>query len=171
MHRWPAAVWQRGPGLGGALLYSVLSKQPITIYGDGYQVRDVLHVHDLLDAMAAVREHDRHHARSDLQLGGGMERAVSVVEMLEMIERETGKPLHLDYSEVRPGDQPLYISDTAKLRQHTGWVRSGDSLTRSLRTIRDILGRATATRSPAIRDFRLMSMRSSKPRRSHEICT
>src|SRR5947209_15718947 len=37
-------------------LYSVLEGRPITIYGDGYQVRDVLHVHDLIDAMLAVRK-------------------------------------------------------------------------------------------------------------------
>src|SRR5207248_2865035 len=37
-------------------LYSVLAGRPITIYGDGYQVRDVLHVHDLIDAMMAARD-------------------------------------------------------------------------------------------------------------------
>jgi CDP-paratose 2-epimerase len=54
-------------------------------------------------------------------LGGGMELAVSVIEMLHAIERETGKSLNLQYSAVRPGDQPLYISDTSKVGRQTGW--------------------------------------------------
>ncbi|HVG27055.1 MAG TPA: GDP-mannose 4,6-dehydratase [Acidobacteriaceae bacterium] len=102
-------------------LYSVLEGQPITIYGDGCQVRDVLHVHDLLDAMEAVRAHGPRSAGEIYNLGGGMERAVSVLEMLGAIERTTGRKPTLRYSEVRPGDQPLYISDTGKLASHTGW--------------------------------------------------
>lgn len=102
-------------------LYSVLAGRRITIYGDGYQVRDVLHVHDLLDAMQAVRSNLAHTQGEIYNLGGGMERVISVVDLLRNIERRTGKPLRLDYSNVRPGDQPLYISDTAKLRRDTGW--------------------------------------------------
>ena len=41
--------------------------------------------------------------------------------MLEAIKQETGRPLHLDYAQVRPGDQPLYISDTGKIQRDTGW--------------------------------------------------
>ena len=102
-------------------LYSVLAGHPITIYGDGYQVRDVLHVYDVLDAMLTARDNLERTRGEIYNLGGGLERAVAVVEMLREIERLTGKPLHLEYSQTRPGDQPLYISDTAKLEQHTGW--------------------------------------------------
>ena len=102
-------------------LYSVLKGRPINVYGDGHQVRDILHVHDLLDAMMAAR-HAIDRARGQVfNLGGGMERAVSVIEMLHTIERKTGRPLRLCHSRVRPGDQPLYIANTAKLEQFTGW--------------------------------------------------
>ena len=102
-------------------LYSVLKDKPINVYGDGYQVRDILHVHDLIDAMMAAR-HSVDRTRGQVfNLGGGMERAVSVVEMLRTIERKTGKPLRLCHSKVRPGDQPLYIANTSKLEQYTGW--------------------------------------------------
>jgi CDP-paratose 2-epimerase len=102
-------------------LYSTLADRPITIYGDGYQVRDVLHVYDLVDAMMRVRAAvDRCHGQI-FNLGGGTKRAVSVVEMLEAIQRHTGKPPRRTYCEVRPGDQPLYISDTSKLERLTGW--------------------------------------------------
>ncbi|HEX3968660.1 MAG TPA: GDP-mannose 4,6-dehydratase [Edaphobacter sp.] len=111
-------------------LYSALSGEPITIYGDGYQVRDVLHVHDLLDAMLAVRANIDRSRGEIYNMGGGMARVISVVELLRKMERRTGKMLNLEYSEVRPGDQPLYISDTSKLQGHTGWKprRSLDDL-------------------------------------------
>lgn len=102
-------------------LYSVLNGKPINVYGNGYQVRDILHVRDLIDAMLAVRRSIDRTRGQVFNLGGGMERAVSVMEMLHAIEQKTGKPLRLRYSRVRPGDQPLYIANTAKLEQYTGW--------------------------------------------------
>ena len=102
-------------------LYSVLEGRTITVCGDGFQVRDVLHVHDLIDAMMAVRAARKRTRGQVYNLGGGMSRAVSVVELLRECERRTGMPLRLDYTAVRPGDQPLYISDTHKLESQTGW--------------------------------------------------
>lgn len=112
-------------------LYSVLEERTITVCGDGFQVRDVLHVHDLIDAMMAARAARQHTRGQVFNLGGGMPRAVSVVEILRECERRAGVPLHLKYTEVRPGDQPLYITDTRKLEAHTGW--------RARRSIEDIL--------------------------------
>lgn len=102
-------------------LYSTLEQQPITVYGDGFQVRDVLHVYDLIDATQAVRRNLPRTAGEIYNLGGGMQRAVSVLEMLDSIEKATAVAPSLQYSEVRPGDQPLYIADTSKLAAHTGW--------------------------------------------------
>ncbi len=102
-------------------LYSVLAGRPITLYGDGYQVRDILHVYDLLDAFMAVRADTPRSHGQIYNVGGGMERAISVREMLQCIEVRTGTRLAHESSEVRPGDQPLYISNTARLEQHTGW--------------------------------------------------
>ena len=102
-------------------LYSVLEGKPITIYGDGRQVRDVLHVYDLIDAMACAHDAKERTTGEIYNLGGGPERAVSVIEMLKAIEDETGiKPVLL-FKDVRPGDQPLYISNTSKLSADTGW--------------------------------------------------
>ena len=102
-------------------LYSVLEGKPITIYGNGFQVRDVLHVHDLIDAMESACGACERTAGEIYNLGGGPERAVSVVEMLEAIARETGVEPVLRFSDVRPGDQPLYVSNTSKLSADTGW--------------------------------------------------
>lgn len=102
-------------------LYSAVGDVPITIYGNGCQVRDILHVHDLIDAMMAARRSVDRSRGQVFNVGGGMERAISVVELLAEIERRTGKAAPRRYCEVRPGDQPLYISDTSKLQRLTGW--------------------------------------------------
>ncbi|MBV8632258.1 MAG: GDP-mannose 4,6-dehydratase [Silvibacterium sp.] len=103
-------------------LYSVLAQRPITIYGNGCQVRDVLHVADLMDAMMAARDAVTRTRGQVFNLGGGMDRAISVIEMLRQIEEKTGCPLHRRYKQVRPGDQPLYVSDTGKMERYTGWT-------------------------------------------------
>jgi CDP-paratose 2-epimerase len=102
-------------------LYSVLAGRPITIYGDGLQVRDILHVHDLVDAMLKASAASSVTAGKVYNLGGGLDRAASVIEMLRAIESETGRSLHLAYKDVRPGDQPIYIADTTRLEGDTGW--------------------------------------------------
>jgi CDP-paratose 2-epimerase len=112
-------------------LYSVLAGRSITIYGDGLQVRDILHVQDLVDAMNAVRENVSTTHGQIYNLGGGFERAFSVIEMLRMIEAETGMTSRISFSDVRPGDQPHYVTNTAKLQSHTGW--------QARRSVRDIL--------------------------------
>ena len=99
-----------------------------------YQVRDVLHVHDLLDAMQAARNGVAKTRGQVYNLGGGMSRAVSIVEMLRQIEKTTGNRPDLQYSDVRPGDQPLYISDTSKVERDTGW-RARRSVEQTLRHI------------------------------------
>jgi CDP-paratose 2-epimerase len=102
-------------------LYSALEKRPIAIYGDGYQVRDVLHVHDLVDAMMAVRSNISRARGEVYNLGGGQERSISVLEMLRLIECRTGERLKLEYHPARPGDQPWYVADTSKLERDMGW--------------------------------------------------
>jgi CDP-paratose 2-epimerase len=117
-------------------LYSALDHKPITVYGNGMQVRDVLHVYDLLDAMMAARDASAQNRGQVYNMGGGMERAVSVREMLRMIEDKIGERLDLRTGTVRPGDQPLYISDTSRFTTHTGW-RPARSVADTLESIHD----------------------------------
>ncbi len=120
-------------------LYCALAGRPITIYGDGRQVRDVLHVHDLVDAMLAARNHRRLTQGQIYNLGGGPERSTSVLELLRGIEVELeskpGHKLDLRHSRVRPGDQPLYISNIDKIARDTGW-KPRRSLADTLASIR-----------------------------------
>jgi CDP-paratose 2-epimerase len=116
-------------------LYSALERRAITIYGDGSQVRDILHVHDLIDAMMAARGAQDRTAGEIYNLGGGPERALSIMEMLDVIADETGVKPVLRHARIRPGDQPLYIADTGKLTAHTGW-QARRSYRETLRSIR-----------------------------------
>ncbi len=102
-------------------LYSALMGKEIHIYGDGLQVRDVLHVGDLIAAMQAARGALAITRGQVYNVGGGPERAISVQGMLERIEQHTGKRFTRTYSAVRPGDQPLYITDHSKLSRDAGW--------------------------------------------------
>lgn len=137
-------------------LYSVLAGKPITIYGDGLQVRDILHVHDLLDAMELARHNIRGTAGMVYNLGGGMMRSMSVREMLTAIEDLTGVRPHLEYASTRPGDQPLYISDTTRLEGDTGWeaTRSLTNILQAIRTFWDehaeVISRRLITPEPIL---------------------
>ena len=115
-------------------LYSVLQGRAITVFGDGFQVRDILHVADLIDAMLLACDHREAIRGEVFNLGGGLARAASVIDMLRECERRSGESLHLAYTEVRPGDQPLYISNTSKLELMAGWKpsRSLDDILQSI---------------------------------------
>lgn len=118
----PRQLGNEDQGWVAHFLYSVASGRPITIYGDGYQVRDILHVYDLIEAMQGAYQHRETTRGQIFNLGGGPARAASVLEMLRVVSDLTGKKLNLQFSKMRPGDQPLYIADTAKLQSMTGWV-------------------------------------------------
>lgn len=93
----------------------------ITIYGDGKQVRDVLHVDDLVRAYeAAIRNPDKV-AGQAFNVGGGPARTLSLLELIAMLEQRLGHKIDLGWSDWRPGDQKVYISDIGKLENALSW--------------------------------------------------
>ncbi|HYL12698.1 MAG TPA: GDP-mannose 4,6-dehydratase [Terriglobales bacterium] len=102
-------------------LYSALQDQPVTIYGDGRQVRDVLAVEDLMRAFQAVRDNLNRTAGQVYNVGGGLQNTVSLLEIMEKIEKLTGHRLQHEFEGVRPGDQPVYVTDFSKLLRDTDW--------------------------------------------------
>jgi CDP-paratose 2-epimerase len=102
-------------------LYSALENKPLTIYGDGRQVRDVLSVKDLVLAFEKVRAQVETTAGQIYNVGGGIKNSVSLLEVIEIIEQITGKRLRYSLQRPRPGDQLFYVTDFDKLAKHTGW--------------------------------------------------
>jgi len=102
-------------------LISALENQPITIYGDGMQVRDVLFVDDLVRAFLHAREHIGNISGQAFNVGGGPACTLSLLELLEMIRELHGEGLRYEFSKWRAGDQRYYVSDTRKFQAATGW--------------------------------------------------
>jgi len=89
-----------------------LADEPIMIYGDGCQVRDVLHVSDAVDAyLAGWRNIGRISGRA-FNLGGGPANAVSLLRIIRFIERKLGRPISAEFAKWRAGDQRYYVTDT-----------------------------------------------------------
>jgi CDP-paratose 2-epimerase len=96
--------------------------RPITIYGDGKQVRDVLHVDDLLDAYDAVVEKIDIAAGQVYNIGGGPENVMSVwVEFGPILEKLLGKKIDVARGDWRPGDQKVFYADIRKAGRELGW--------------------------------------------------
>jgi len=99
---------------------SVLGKQ-ITIYGDGKQIRDVLHVDDLSRAYEAAINNREAVSGQAFNIGGGPHNTMSLLELLTYLEDELGKKIPLNWSDWRPGDQPVFVCNLKKAREHMGW--------------------------------------------------
>src|ERR671910_26851 len=88
-------------------LIRALKGQPIMLYGDGMQVRDILFIDDLIQAF---------------NIGGGPAQAISLLELIELIAELHGENPVIHLADWRPGDQRYYVSDTRRFREATGWA-------------------------------------------------
>jgi CDP-paratose 2-epimerase len=102
-------------------LFRALQDEPITIYGDGKQVRDILHVQDAVAAYRAALRHIDVVAGRAFNLGGGPANAVSLVMVLQEIEALIGSEVTLLRADTRKGDQPYFVADTTALENALGW--------------------------------------------------
>ncbi|HZZ83484.1 MAG TPA: NAD-dependent epimerase/dehydratase family protein [Anaeromyxobacteraceae bacterium] len=102
-------------------LLQAMRGRPIVLYGDGKQVRDVLFIEDLLDAFLLARERSRLVAGRAFNLGGGPERTVSLLELLELIALLRGARPLVKREGWRVADQRWYVSDPTAFSTLTGW--------------------------------------------------
>ncbi|MDQ6694663.1 MAG: GDP-mannose 4,6-dehydratase [Chloroflexota bacterium] len=102
-------------------LIRALKGEPITLYGDGKQVRDILFVEDLVNAFMLAHDNMGTLPGQAFNIGGGPSNTVSLLEILELIGEIHGKKPDGSFEGWRPGDQRYYVSDTTKFSSATGW--------------------------------------------------
>jgi CDP-paratose 2-epimerase len=123
-----AGPWQMGTVDQGVYTHWVLSHylrrelSYIGYGGQGKQVRDLLHVDDLVELIRDQLSRSADWADVTVNVGGGPECSLSLREATRICESLTGNRLEIGSTpENRPGDVPLYISDCARLFEHCDW--------------------------------------------------
>jgi CDP-paratose 2-epimerase len=129
-------------------VHSVVAGRPITVFGDGHQVRDLLDVRDLCNLYAAaIDQIDR--CRGDiLNVGGGPANSRSVLDVLDAIAELTGVAPQISFAAPRPGDQRYYVSDIRRAAQQLNW-RPAIGVGQGLRDLIDWASQVIASRAAA----------------------
>ena len=115
---------QNGTEDQGWLAHFMMAAQAgkgITVYGDGMQVRDVLHVDDLVELYWRALRLKSRIAGHVYNIGGGPGNVLSLLDLIAWI-RTRGTDLRVARSGWRPGDQRVYISDIRKAASELGWT-------------------------------------------------
>lgn len=93
--------------------------------GTGKQIRDLLHVEDLLQLVDYQLQHFAELDGEIFNVGGGASNALSLVETTQLCQTITVKKIQIEASlEGRPGDIPIFITDCSKVIKKTGWQQT-----------------------------------------------
>ncbi len=118
----PHQMGNEDQGWVAHFLIRAIEGEPIILYGDGMQVRDLLFVEDLVDAFLLAHSNIHTLSGQAFNIGGGLGNTISLLELLELIGRLQGARQAVQMKEWRPGDQRYYVSDTRKFKSATGWA-------------------------------------------------
>lgn len=113
-------------GWAAWFVIAAVLKKPITIYGDGKQVRDILFIDDLFNAFDAATKHIDKAAGQIYNVGGGPNMTVSLLEFMQILGKLLNKKIPYKFSDWRPGDQPVYVSDISKIKKDLSWAPKVD---------------------------------------------
>ena len=104
------------------MMIAAVTGRQITIYGDGKQVRDVLHVYDLLNGYDAAIEKIDQAKGQVYNIGGGTRNLLSIwTEFGPILEKLLGKKIEVARGDWRPGDQKVFYADYSKAKDELGW--------------------------------------------------
>jgi CDP-paratose 2-epimerase len=130
-------------------LLSALRREPITIYGDGRQMRDLLYVEDLVDALLAASSDEQLLQGRAFNLGGGPANTISLLGVLELIGELTGERPNVLWEDWRMADQRYYVSDTSAFEAFTGW-KPRMSVPSGIASLYEWLGDVAGSRADAL---------------------
>jgi CDP-paratose 2-epimerase len=104
------------------LTIAAVTGKQITIYGDGKQARDALHVKDLVAAYELAIENIDKTAGEVYNIGGGPNNTLTIwSEFGPMLEEMLGRQIQVKWDDWRPGDQRVFVSDIRKAEKEFGW--------------------------------------------------
>ena len=110
----PRQMGNEDQGWVAHFLIRALAGEAVTLYGDGRQVRDILHVRDVVAVYRAALARIGDAKAQAFNIGGGPGNAVSLLQLLDHVGALLGRPVARRFQDWRPGDQRYYVSDTRR---------------------------------------------------------
>lgn len=98
-----------------------LKNLPITLFGDGYQVRDLLYVEDLVKAYESAIKKIDVVSGMVFNIGGGIENSFSLLQVLSLLGKKIGRSPKIHFKKERLGDQKYFVSDNGRAKKILDW--------------------------------------------------
>jgi CDP-paratose 2-epimerase len=136
-------------------LIRALRGEPVTLFGNGMQVRDLLFVEDVVEAIELAFHHIDDVSGHAFNMGGGPSNTTSLLEVMELIGAVAGVRPHILFDDWRPADQRYYVSDATRFTALTGWRPRTGIATGIGRLHQWLAADTAATAAAAMADHRL----------------
>ena len=120
----PPQMGNEDQGWIAHFIISACLNKPITIYGDGKQVRDVLYISDLVECYKKALSEINKTSGQIFNIGGGPDNTLSLLDLISIIENRINRKIKTSFQDWRPGDQRVYISDIQKAKNTFNWQPS-----------------------------------------------
>lgn len=102
-------------------IIAALLNKKLTVYGNGKQVRDLLYIDDLINAYDLAIKNTKKTSGQIYNMGGGYKNTLSLLELIEILEKFLGRKIKYSFSKPRPGDQKIFIADISKAKKDFEW--------------------------------------------------